>query len=139
MTISIRVTDKDDVILKTKRDFGQWRRRKRERKIVNRGKERDSKMRAMQEVNKSLQVLRLIAEQEWYAQHLPLAHELQAKLLKSGGMYGVTREQMHQMLGNKDPEAIDKAIEIVRLNAGIYPTSPNSFFVNWKRMASMLM
>lgn len=91
-------------------------------------------------MNKSLEIVQTITEQQWYADIVPLAKRLQVYLLNKGGIFFVTKKDFMKNFPDEEPEAVEQAIEILRSNAAIFPVSgTDTFRINWQRLTGALL
>ena len=92
-------------------------------------------------MNKSLEIMQEMTEQDWYADVVPLATRLQSHLVgKSGGSFFVTKKELLRDFPDEEPEALEMAIEILRSNAAIFPVQgTDTFRINWQRLSGALL
>lgn len=113
--------------------------REQQRKKADRAA-RDERMRARNESKAARFNHMILSEQLWYKEFLPLARKIQEWLLRHLGSYQVTCDEIHARFGaDHNDEAINKAIEILRANAGIYPMTNDTYMINMSRLSSALM
>jgi len=115
-------------------NWNEQQRKKEERKA------RDERMRARNE-SKAIRFNKMVLyEQIWYKEFLPLARKIQEWLLRHMGGYQITCEEIYTRFGDDHtPEAIDKALEILRANAAIYSMTNDTYMINMSRLSSALM
>jgi hypothetical protein len=94
-----------------------------------------------------LDALSPIHEQSWYKEHVAVARKIQGWILRHLGGYQVSCAEIHDRFdAEHEEEAVDKAIEILRSNAAIYPmtggvTSGRDciYMINMSRLSSALL
>ena len=81
--------------------------------------------------------LKLVSEQAWYKEQVGLARRIQDWILKNLGGYTSSGSEIHMKYDEEyGDEAVDKAIEILRANAALYPMTNDMYTINMSRMSS---
>lgn len=79
-------------------------------------------------------------EQGWYTEFVEVAKAIQDWMLKHVKTYQITSDEIHSRFDDEyNPEAVTKAIEILRANAAIYPMTNNVYMINMSRLSSALL